>query len=243
MSVTALIRRPLETVEDNFRRPTGRAGRLLGRLMALQHRTLTVWTIDHMGVGSADHVLDVGCGGGMAIELLSRRTIQGRIAGLDYSPEMVAQATARNAKAIARGSVEVREGDAMALPYADETFDHVCAIETYYFWPDALLGLREAHRVLRPGGQLAVTLEMSREASAQTSPLRRRMSERYARRAAAVGQRICSGAELTQLMTEAGFQEARYVAEPDRSLGWLCALARKQPPRPETSADDDRNRQ
>lgn len=227
MGVSTLIRSPLEVVEENFRRPTGRPGSLLGRIMAVQHRTLTLWTIDQMGVRTADHILDVGCGGGMAIGLLARRTTEGLVAGLDYSPEMVRQATARNRDAVGRGRVEVREGDAMALPYDDETFDQVCAIETFYFWPDPLQGLREARRVLRPGGQLVVTVEMSKEAVAQTSPLRRWLSERYARRAAEIGQRICSGAEINELMAEAGFPQRRYVAEPDRSLGWVCALARK----------------
>ena len=226
MDAHTLIRRPLEVVEDNFRRPTGWPGRLLGRVMALQHRSLTQWTIDQMGVRPTDHILDVGCGGGMALGLLARRATGGYVAGVDYSPEMVRQATARNREAVARGRVEVREGDAMALPYDDESFDQVCAIEAFYFWPDPLQGLREARRVLRPGGQLAITLEMSKEAVAQTSPVRRRLSERYARRAAEIGQRICSGAELTELMAAAGFRQARYVAEPDRSLGWVCALAR-----------------
>ncbi len=227
MGVSTLICRPLEAVEDNFRRPTGRVGWLLGRIMALQHRSLTLWTIDQMGVQTDDQILDVGCGGGMAIGLLARRASEGLVAGLDYSPEMVRQATARNRDAVGRGGVEVRGGDAMALPYEDESFDQVCAIETFYFWPDPLQGLREARRVLRPGGQLVVTVEMSKEAATKTSPLRRWLSERYARRAAEIGQRICSGAEINELMTEAGFPRTRYVAEPDRSLGWVCALARK----------------
>ncbi len=225
--VGALIRSPLELVEDNFRKPEGWSGRLVGHAMARQHRSLTVWTIGLMKVQPADRILDVGCGGGMAVSLLSEAARYGFVSGLDYSREMVRQASRRNEEAVRGGRVEIQHGDAMALPYGDETFDKVCGIETFYFWPDPLRGLREAYRVLKSGGQVTITLEMSKEASRKTSGLGKYLSERYAERAARLGQRIVSGSELTELLSQAGFRGARYVTEPDRSLGWLCAIARK----------------
>src|SRR5688500_9233403 len=101
------LRNPLELLEENFRRPVGPFGRLLGHVMALQHKSLTRWTIDLMKVQPADRVLDVGCGGGMAVKLLAQSANQGFVAGLDYSQDMVAQAARRNAKAIARGQVHI----------------------------------------------------------------------------------------------------------------------------------------
>lgn len=221
------IRTPLELVEDNFRKPEGWSGRLVGHAMARQHRSLTEWTIGLMGVRPADHILDIGCGSGMAVALLSGIAKRGFVAGLDYSEEMVRQATHRNQASVGRGRVEIRSGDAMDLPYGAGTFDKVCGIETVYFWPDPLKGLREAHRVLQVGGELAVTVEMSKEAAGQTSRIRRYFSRRYAERSARLGLMICSGPELVELLYRAGFRHAGYVTEPNRSLGWLCALARK----------------
>jgi ubiquinone/menaquinone biosynthesis C-methylase UbiE len=225
--MTQTHRTPLRLLEDNFRRPTGSAGRLVGHLMAVQHRTLTVWTIGHMGVRPTDRVLDVGCGGGMAVKLLADRARDGFVAGLDYSPEMVDQAARRNSAGVGRGAVEVRHGDAMALPYDDESFDQVCAIETFYFWPDPMRGLAEAYRVLRPGGQITVALEMSREAAADPSLIQRYFGKRFTERSARDGLRILSGAELTGMLVEAGFRDAGFAAEPGKSLGWLCARGRK----------------
>jgi ubiquinone/menaquinone biosynthesis C-methylase UbiE len=231
MSINAqlgnLFRRPLELVEENFRRPEGWAGRLVGHAMALQHRSLTVWTIDQMNVQPTDRILDMGCGGGMAIKLLSSIAKDGLVCGLDYSREMVRQATHRNLHAIEEGRAEIVLGDVSSLPYGDGVFDHVCGIETFYFWPDPLRGLREAHRVLKPGGHLAITVEMSKEASGRPSRLQRCFGRKFTERSARQGLLIYSGAELTELMQQAGFLHARYVTEPDRSLGWLCALARK----------------
>lgn len=227
MSILTRVPNPLETLEDNFRRPTGWWGRAVGHLMALQHRTLTEWAIDRMRVRPYDRVLDVGCGGGMALRLLSRRAWDGRVIGVDYSPDMVEQARARNAEAVRRGRVEVHQGDAMALPFPDGSFDQVCAIETFYFWPDPLRGLREAHRVLRPGGRLTVTLEMSREASGRTAR-QRLLGRRFTERSAGQGLAILSGAELEALLREAGFVDTGYAAQPDRSFGWVSASGRRE---------------
>ncbi|MEJ3745470.1 methyltransferase domain-containing protein [Actinomycetes bacterium KLBMP 9797] len=219
------MRQPMKLVEDNFRRPAGWAGRAVGHLMAVQHRSLTEWTIDLMGIKPADRILDVGCGGGMAVRLLARHAPQGRVAGIDYSPEMVAQARSRNAAAVARQQVEIRPGNAMDLPYPDQSFDHVCAIETFYFWPDPLRGLAEAARVLRPGGQVTVTLEMSREAADPPTALQRVFGRKFTERQREDGLHIISGAELTDLMVRAGLRDARFDSQPRRSLGWLCARA------------------
>src|SRR4029453_12516688 len=198
--MTQTRRSPLQLLEDNFRRPTGSAGRFVGHLMAVQHRTLTLWTIGHMGVPPTDRVLDVGCGGGMAIKLLAGRARDGFVAGLDYSPEMVDQAARRNAAAVRRGAGGGRHGDAVGLPYGDESFDQVCAIETFYFWPDPLRGLAQAYRVLRPGGQITVALEMSREAAAEPTLFQRYFGKRFTERSAQDGLTILSGAELTAML-------------------------------------------
>lgn len=58
----------------------------------------------------------------------------------------------RNRRAVAAGAVRLDEGDCCALDYEDGFFDGVTTVNTIYFWPDTARGLREIHRVLRPGG-------------------------------------------------------------------------------------------
>jgi len=217
------VRKPLALVEENFRKPTGWFGQLIGHAMAVQHRTLTVWTLGLMDVHPADQVLDVGCGGGMAIKLLVARAKHGFVAGVDYSAAMVQQARRRNRAAIQRGQVAIQAGNVLDLPYAEGLFDQVCGIETFYFWPDPLAGLSEVYRVLKPGGQITIALEMSKESSKQKSKLQKYFSQSYADRSAGLGLAICSGAELVTLLEQAGFGQTRYSAKPDKSLGWVCA--------------------
>jgi ubiquinone/menaquinone biosynthesis C-methylase UbiE len=221
-----LVFNALELVEANFRKPTGWVGQVLGHVMAVQHKSLTMWTIDQMNVQPGDCVLDIGCGGGMAVKLLANRATDGFVAGVDYSEDMVLQATKRNGPRIQRGRVAIEVGNAMALPYRDCSFDKACAIETFYFWPDPVAGLREVRRVLKPGGHVAIAVEMSKESTAQKSALQKYFSQRYADRSASLGMSICSGGELVEMLTRAGFREARYTAQPDRALGWLCGVGR-----------------
>lgn len=223
----SVLSRPLELVERNFERPAGTSGQLVGHLMTVQHRTLSVWTAEHMDIRRSHRVLDIGCGGGMAVKLLSERASRGFVAGVDYSMDMVRQAVRRNIEGVARGLVEIQHADVSRLPYESGQFDRVSAIETFYFWPDPMRGLAEAHRVLKPGGQVAVTLEMSREAAESPSPIQRYFGRRFTRRSEQAGLHILSGRELTDMLAKAGFTDTRFVSEPRRSLGWVCAMGRK----------------
>jgi ubiquinone/menaquinone biosynthesis C-methylase UbiE len=138
-----------------FGQPKGVLGRLGGVIMARSNRACAQWVISLLDVGPQDWVLEVGFGPGVAIELLAR--VPGRhVAGVDPSLEMVAQAVVRNATALASGSVELRHGTVDRLPFADATFDKVLAINSVQVWPDAVAGLRELGRVLKPGGRIAL---------------------------------------------------------------------------------------
>jgi SAM-dependent methyltransferase len=86
-------------------------------------------------------VLDVGCGDGE----FARHLPAGSWVGLDSSPEMLSRAPQPSVR-----------GDAIALPFADGSFGSVALLYVLYHLPDPALALEEAHRVLRPGGLVAV---------------------------------------------------------------------------------------
>ena len=172
MSLSTLARTPLEAIEHNLERPVGRLGRIVGHVMSVQHRSLTGWTLRLLPLEPAARVLDVGCGSGMAIKLLADGDPTRRVDGIDRSAEMVAMTKRRNASAVAAGRVR-RIGGRPPPRFSDATFDAVTAIETFYFWDDPIRGLEECRRVLRPGGWLAVTLEMTKEAAEQPTALQK----------------------------------------------------------------------
>jgi ubiquinone/menaquinone biosynthesis C-methylase UbiE len=98
-----------------------------------------------------DCVLEIGFGPGVAIGHLSRQTRVARIVGIDASREMVEQARARNIDAIRSGRVDLRLGTVEHMPFGSNGFDKALAINSMQVWPDAVIGLREVLRVLKPG--------------------------------------------------------------------------------------------
>jgi ubiquinone/menaquinone biosynthesis C-methylase UbiE len=124
--------------------------------MARMNRTCAAWVIDLLQVRPGDKVLEVGFGPGVGVQLLTSSASAGYVAGVDPSKEMVAQATTRNKKAIENGRVGLRHGSVASLPFTDNTFDKALAINSMQVWPDAVAGLGEMRRVIKPGGKLAL---------------------------------------------------------------------------------------
>jgi ubiquinone/menaquinone biosynthesis C-methylase UbiE len=139
-----------------FGRPEGLLGRLGGVILARANRAFAGEIVALLNVRASEKVLEVGFGPGVGIELLAEAAPQGRIAGVDPSKEMVEQAARRNAAAIRAGAVVLRQDTVASMPFADDAFDTVLAINSMQVWPDAMAGLREIGRVLTPGGRIAL---------------------------------------------------------------------------------------
>lgn len=90
------------------------------------------------------HILDVGCGTGGNLALLSQF---GDAEGVDVSPDALDFCRQR-------GLEKVRLGAAEKLPYGDGTFDLVTALDVVEHLDDDLAGLREMRRVLKPDGRI-----------------------------------------------------------------------------------------
>lgn len=118
-----------------------------------------------------DHVLDVACGTG-DLSLAFARRGAARVVGLDFTPQMLdiarqklSRSKAARGATIGPASVEFIEGDAMALPFGDSTFDVVSIAFGIRNVTDTARALREFRRVLRPGGRLII-LEFGRPSPA-----------------------------------------------------------------------------
>jgi SAM-dependent methyltransferase len=102
-------------------------------------------------------VLDLGCGTGVVGRALARRDgFVGRLVGIDQSPALIAAARRLAIEEGLGRTVEFHLGDAHALDYADARFDAVIAHTLLSHVADPLAVLREAARVLKPRGRLAV---------------------------------------------------------------------------------------
>ena len=107
-----------------------------------------------VGVGPADRVLDVATGtAAVAIELVRRSGC--RVVGIDQSAGMLAAGRRRVAAAGLDDRIELREGRAESLPFADASFDALTFTYLLRYVEDPAATMRELARVVRPGGTVA----------------------------------------------------------------------------------------
>ena len=113
------------------------------------------------GLRPGDRALDIACGtGDLAISLEKRTGVMGRVVGVDIAHEMIVLGKAKMRRHGHR-TIDLHEGDAMALPYRDNAFRAVTMAFGGRNVPDLEGSFREMARVLSPGGK-AVFLELNR---------------------------------------------------------------------------------
>ncbi len=109
---------------------------------------------DALGPIAGDHVLDLGCGNGLlTLELARAVGPSGHVTGIDRSAAMLAAARDRCA---GRGNISLIEGVADALALETGRIDRAVVLQVMEYFSDRRASLLELHRVLRPGGRLAI---------------------------------------------------------------------------------------
>lgn len=115
---------------------------------------LATQVADHAGIQAGDSVLDCGFGYGDQDFSWMRHRGVSRVAGLNITPHHVRAAQRRARREGVRDRVDFRVGSATDMPFEDNSFDHVVALESaFHFYPRSAF-FAEALRVLRPGGVL-----------------------------------------------------------------------------------------
>lgn len=193
-------------VVQQFKRPNGVLGRLAGWIMAHRESNVSrnMWVVSLLGIEAPHHVLELGCGPGVALGQASKLATRGRVLGVDHSELMVKTAIKRNASAVASGRVEIILGTAESAASRGERFDRVFAVNVAQFWDapaDTLAALRE---VMRPGAVIAIAFQP--------------------RNKGAIDEDAVRGAERNQeLLEEAGFRDLR-IETLDLDPMATCAL-------------------
>jgi ubiquinone/menaquinone biosynthesis C-methylase UbiE len=185
--------------------------------------------LDLVAPKPGERVLDVACGTGVvARQAAARVGARGYVVGLDFNGDMLARARAREP------AVEWREGNAMALPFAANAFDVAVCQQGLQFFPDSGTALREAHRVLIPGGRFAVAVWCALESSPGHHALTRGLERHVGPDAAGLlsgAFRFGDAPALQALLEIAGFRDVHVRREqrvarfpsPEVFVRWVVA--------------------
>lgn len=168
--------------------------------------------LDLLGVTPGERVLNVGCGSGAVLRDVGRRVDpDGMAVGLDLSPAMLAVAREIAEREGLAERVELHQGDARHLPFADADFDAVLAATLLSHVAEAERVIHEMARVVRPGGRVGI-FDLDSDALVIAHPdraLTRRIVGAWADQAFVNGWLV---RRLPELLTEAGLHDVRVRA-------------------------------
>ena len=161
-------------------------------------------------------ILDVGCGGGKTIQRLADLASDGTVYGVDYSPTSVAVAQQVNATGITAGRISIQHASVSRLPFRDDTFDLVSAVETHYYSPQPVDDMREILRLLKPGGRVVLIAETYRD---------QRFGQLLAIPMKLLRAQYLTVSQHRSLFTAAGLVDV--IIHEARGRGWICGVAQK----------------
>ena len=126
-------------------------GQAYERAMGVWSRLVGDVFLDWLAPAPGLRWIDVGCGNGAFSAVLAQRCAAAAVHGIDPSSGQIAFARTRPGAS----SVLFQQGDAIALPFADDAFDAATMALVLFFVPDPAKGVAEMARVVRPGGLVA----------------------------------------------------------------------------------------
>src|SRR5665213_3222203 len=143
-----IMRTPLRRLlEPHLAYPRGILGCYMAAVMNQANVAITRFTLDQLRLQADQQVLEIGFGGGVSFDLVLPALRDGKLHGLDRSADMLDRARAVRRIDIKAGRLDLRLGTVDCLPYTDACMDRAFGVNTLYFWPDPLAGLKELHRL------------------------------------------------------------------------------------------------
>lgn len=197
---------------QNARNPKSNwIGRLFLCGMNAGHGKMAEWSFGFLPLDKEQELLDIGCGGGKNIKIMSRQLPDARIYGIDYSEASIKKSESLNRKAVEEGRVILINGNVNDLPFEQDKFDVVTAFETVYFWQPIEQSLAQVYKVLKKGGRFMISCEEHDPKSAQI------WTDRIS------GMKVYTPQDMEELLKQAGFDSL----EIHMKGNWMCVICKK----------------
>lgn len=140
-------------------KPSGLIGRVITKIWSFYFKKLSLWAIKQTTISDNYRILEIGYGGGSTIKNLLALNKNLEIHGIDISKESYRTAQRVHSDSIRKGSVQLKIGNVENIPYQNNYFDRVFAIQTHIFWKDIKKSFQEVYRVLSSNSTLIIASE------------------------------------------------------------------------------------
>lgn len=143
---------------QQLRKPEGEDGLKIGKTMNAGNLQMNVHSIKELSATANEHILEIGMGNGFFVKDIIGSDHSTKYTGCDFSPAMIEEASNINKEFLKRGQAVFHLANAEELPFKNEIFDKVLTVNTLYFWDDITRVFNEIKRVLKPKGELVITI-------------------------------------------------------------------------------------
>lgn len=140
-------------------KPSGLIGRVITKIWSFYFKKLSLWAIKQTTISDNYRILEIGYGGGSTIKNLLALNKNLEIHGIDISKESYRTAQHVHSDSIRKGSVQLKIGNVENMPYQNNYFDRIFAIQTHIFWKDIKKSFQEVYRVLSSNSTLIIASE------------------------------------------------------------------------------------
>ena len=140
-------------------KPSGLIGRVITKIWSFYFKKLSLWAIKQTTISGNYRILEIGYGGGSTIKNLLALNKNLEIHGIDISKESYRTAQRVHSDSIRKGSVQLKIGNVENMPYQNNYFDRIFAIQTHIFWKDIKKSFQEVYRVLSSNSTLIIASE------------------------------------------------------------------------------------
>ena len=140
-------------------KPSGLIGKVITKIWSFYFKKLSLWAIKQTTISDNYRILEIGYGGGSTIKNLLALNKNLEIHGIDISKESYRTAQRVHSDSIRKGSVQLKIGNVENMPYQNNYFDRIFAIQTHIFWKDIKKSFQEVYRVMSSNSTLIIASE------------------------------------------------------------------------------------
>lgn len=148
----------LKAIANQLRQPSGEYAIEVGEKMNQGNLKINLHTIEALQLTAGDDVLEIGMGNGFFVKNILSIDNTIKYSGCDFSQPMIDEASRRNNEFVETRRAQFYFSSADQLPFEDKSFNKVFSVNTLYFWDNPKLILTEISRVLKPQGQVFISI-------------------------------------------------------------------------------------